>query len=230
MKGSLALILVLSAPFAFCQTESVTLKVSSSKSASGRKTGLESVKAIFPNKQADKHEAIKIYSNSESFTLRNRSGRLVWFSFTRPGIRGARVSIEADQAVFGALLYDQTLYVCAPESAQASLPVINKLLFSEVDPKPLTQAESLTVALLTAKCSNTLQVYGDPHASLGSAQDRMQGVAAPPVVSVTAMGTQVVFYAWSALPVGEISRWTMAFGPNNLAKVESISVAKTGPQ
>ena len=84
------------------------------------------------------------------------------------------------------------------------------------------------MALLFAKCSDTVQIYGDEQSSSEDAQRRMQAVAVPPVVKTLNGEISVVFYSWSALPVGEISKWSFLFRAEQIVSVRRDPVSETG--
>ena len=86
-----------------------------------------------------------------------------------------------------------------------SLPVINELL-SSAKAGSLRDTEAQSIALLMAKCSETLQVYGDPQRISESTQKRMQKVASPPTNRMVDGDISVEFYSWAALPNGKISK------------------------
>jgi hypothetical protein len=169
-------------------------------------------------------QKIRFYPGILKFVFRDEDGILTWFSYTNPPKDKKRISIEADQTSFGALLYRSTLYVCTPDQPQQSLPVINDLLAS-AHAGSLKEVEAQSIALLMAKCSATLQVYGDPQSTSESAQRRMQKVASPPVTTTVNGDIKVEFYSWSALPDGAISKWSFLFRANRLLTVGRIEVS-----
>ena len=168
---------------------------------------------------------IKFQPNPLRFVFEGQDGLLTWFSYTNPPSDRKRVFIEADQTAFGALLYKNTLYVCAPNRPQGSLAVINAFLAS-AKADPLSEAGAQSISLLTAKCSDALQIYGDPQASSESAQRRMQKVASPPLTTTMNGEIKVVFYSWSALPDDAISKWTFHFRENRLMSLDRIGISQ----
>ena len=105
-------------------------------------------------------------------------------------------------------------------------------LLSAISTESMTEAEARSLALLFAKCSDTLQIYGDDKPSFFSAeaQQKMEKVATPPVLENHNGNISVVFYSWSALPAGELSKWTFLFRGNEVVSVkrEPASVNPSG--
>jgi len=221
--------------FAFCtvatlglaQTRTETFTVISATSAAHSQFP-KHMRAVMSAEDDSEHIntlKIKFHPDFRSFAFNGRDGLLIWFSYTNPPRDKKRVSIEADQTSYGALLYGKTLYVCAPNRPQKSLPVINALLAS-AKAAPLSEADAQSISLLTAKCSDALQVYGDPEPSSESAQKRMQKVASPPVTTTANGDITVVFYSWSALPKDAISKWSFCFRGNRLWSVDRIGIVE----
>jgi hypothetical protein len=205
---------------AFAQTKAVTFTVITANSAA-HPPAPNHIRAILSSEDNSEHIdtlKIKFFPNSSQFVLRGEHGLLTWFSYTDPPTDKKKAFIEADQTSFGALLYRNTLYVCTPDRPQHSLPVINELLAS-AKADSLGEADAQSIALLMAKCSNTLQVYGDPQSTLKSAQERIQKVASPPATTTVNGDIKVEFYSWSALPDGAISKWTFLYRANRLLTV-----------
>ena len=227
MNIFLSLIIWCLASDAFAQTRSVTFTVITADSPA-RPHAPNHINALLSSKDDSEHInslKIKFYSNPSKFVLKGESGLLTWFSYTDPPTDKKKVCIEADQTSFGALIYRNTLYVCSPDRPQQSLPVINELLASaKVD--SLEESEAQSVALLMAKCSNTLQVYGDPQSTSESAQKRMQKMASPPSITTVNGDIKVEFYSWSALPDSAISKWSFTFHANRLLMVARTEVSK----
>ena len=105
-------------------------------------------------------------------------------------------------------------------------PVMNALL-SSVSSVSLTEAEARSIAFLFAKCSDTLQIYGDDKAAFISAeaQQQMEKIAKPPTSENRNGDISVVFYSWSALPAGEVSKWTFLFRGNEVVSVKREPVS-----
>ncbi len=189
------------------------------------------IRAVLPAEDNSEHLGtlkIKFYPEALDFVLNGKSGLLEWFSYTNPPKDKRRIFVEADQTSFGSLLYRNTLYVCQPGQPQQSLPVINQLLASTLSGS-LTKIDAQSVALMLAKCSDTLQVYGDPQSTSEPAQKRMQNIASPPVSTMVDQDVRVEFYSWSALPDGTISKWTFLFRANRLLTVTRTGVSKAAP-
>ena len=228
MKVSV-LLLCMMVPCAVAQTNSVELTV---VHADAPPKGVTSnrVKAVFPNGEGppvNKPRKIKYYPRPVPFEFRGAEGELTWFSYTNPPKDKNTFFVEADQPILGSLLYRGKLYVCSSSSAQSSIPVINALL-SSASSASLTEDEARSMALLFAKCSDTVQIYGDEQSSFEDAQKRMQNVAVPPVVRALNGEISVVLYSWSALPVGEISKWSFLFRAKEIVSVRRDPVSETG--
>jgi hypothetical protein len=226
MNFRVILLLCAFASSGFSQTKAVTFTVITDASAA-HSPAPEHIRAVLPMEDTSAHinsRKIRFYPGGSKFVFRNAEGLLTWFSYTSPPKNKKRVYIEADQTSFGALLYRNTLYVCTPDQPQQSLPVINALLAS-VHADSLNELEAQSVALLMAKCSDTLQVYGDPQSTSEAAQKQMQKVASPPITAAVNGDTKVEFYSWSTLPNGAISRWSFLFRANRLLTVDRVEVS-----
>lgn len=228
MKSWIILLMCLVAPAVFAQTDSVKLAVVRAETTGDEKMP-DYLEAILPKGQrseTDKSEKIKFYPRSVPVELRGRKGALVWFSFTNPPKDKKTFYVEADQNVFGSILFGHKLYVCSLLSIQSSVPVINEFL-ATLNSDPLTEDEGRSMALLFAKCSGTLEIYGEGKSS-EDVQKLMQKVAAPPVAAALNGGISVVFYSWSALPVSEVSKWTFHFQGKEIVSVTREPVSETG--
>jgi hypothetical protein len=100
-------------------------------------------------------------------------------------------------------------------------------LLSAISSESITEAEARSLAILFAKCSDTLQIYGDDKPSFFSAeaQQKMEKVAAPPASENHNGDISVVLYSWSALPAGEVSKWTFLFRGNEVVSVKREPVS-----
>ncbi len=227
MKLFTCLLLCLAATAGFAQDRVATFTVITDTSAA-HSSAPKRIRAVLAAQDDSEHIdslKIKFYPGASKFHLNGENGLLTWFSYTNPPKDKKRINVEADQTSFGSLLYRNTLYVCTPGHPQQSLPVINEFLKS-VDATPLTKADAQAVALLTAKCSDTLQVYGDIQSTSQSTQALMQKVASPPVTTMVDGDIHVEFYSWSALPDGAISKWSFLFRADRLAAIARTEVSK----
>lgn len=231
MKIPITLLLCFVGPSLLAQNKSVELTVVRPDTSvqSNFKSHLLAILPYGEEPRSSRSNKIKFYARPVPFELRGKQGMLTWFSYTNPPEDEGRFYTEADQPVLGSLLYEDKLYVCSSRSIQSSIPVVNELL-SSTGSEPLTKAEALSIALLFAKCSDTVQIYGDEKSSFFSeeAQEKMGKVAVPPVAKTVNGQIAVTFYSWSALPAGEVSKWSFSFQGNQLAKVrrEPISVPR----
>lgn len=225
--GMTLLLLVVGSPL-LAQNEAVELTVVRTKVLAQETSGSH-LKAIFPKgeePQTGESKQIKLYPRPVPFELRGVQGELTWFSYTNPPKDKRVIYTEADQTTFGSFLFRDHLYVCSWRSIQSSVPVMNALL-SSVSSESLTEAEARSLALLFAKCSDTLQIYGDDKPSFFSAeaQQKMEKVAAPPTSENHNGDISVVLYSWSALPAGEVSKWTFLFRGNEVVSVKREPVS-----
>lgn len=228
MKISLALFFCMTAASGFAQTDSAVLTVLSD-SAVADKHLPKRVNAILPKGErgnTDEFQKIRFYRQRLPFELKGANGVLAWFSYTNPPKDKRAIFVEADQTTFGSFLLRDRLYVCSLRSLQSSVPVMNALL-SSVSSVSLTEAEARSIAFLFAKCSDTLQIYGDDKAAFISAeaQQQMEKIAKPPTSENRNGDISVVFYSWSALPAGEVSKWTFLFRGNEVVSVKREPVS-----
>lgn len=207
------------------RTETFTIVTATSGTHSQYPKHIEAVLSAKDDSVHIDTRKIWFHPGSLRFAFEGQDGLLTWFSYTNPPSDRKRVYIEADQTAFGALLYKNTLYVCAPHRPQESIAVINALLAS-AKADPLSEADAQSISLLMAKCSDALQVYGDPQSSSKSAQKRMQKVASPPYTTTGNGEIRVEFYSWSALSDDAISKWTFHFRANRLLSLDRIGISQ----
>jgi len=227
VKISLVLFLCMAAS-GFGQTDSTELTVLRDSSVVDEHVP-KHLTAILPKGEqgnTEEFRKIRFYRQRLPFEFRGAKGVLVWFSYTNPPKDRRTVFVEADQTTFGSFLLQNHLYVCSFRSIQSSVPVMNALL-SSVSSAPLTEVEARSMALLFAKCSDTLQIYGDDKPSFLSteAQLKMEKVASPPASENHNGDISVVLYSWSALPAGEVSKWTFLFRGNEVVSVKREPVS-----
>ncbi|HYG98736.1 MAG TPA: hypothetical protein VD837_06355 [Terriglobales bacterium] len=177
------LLLIVTSPL-FAQTEAVELTVVHTNTLTGGDFD-HHLTAIFPKGEephTGESRKIRLYPRPVPFELRGVQGKLTWFSYTNPPEDSSVIYTEADQPTFGSFLLRDHLYVCSWRSIQSSVPVMNALL-SSVTSEPLTEPEVRSIALLFAKCSDTLQIFGDekPSFSSAEAQKQMEKIATPVV-------------------------------------------------
>jgi hypothetical protein len=216
------------ATLGLAQTKTETLTIITATSAAHSQYP-KHIRAVLSAKDDSVHidtRKIKFHPGPVKFAFEGQDGLLTWFSYTNPPRDRKRVFIEADQTAFGALLYRSTLYVCSPDRPQESMPVINALLASATA-SPLSETDAQSISLLTAKCSDALEIYGDPQSSSESAQRRLQKVASPPITTTANGEIKVVFYSWSALPDDAISKWTFRFRANRLLSLDRIALSES---
>jgi hypothetical protein len=207
----------------FAQTKTVTFTVVSAGSAAVS-SAPKHIRAVLSTEDDSEHVdtlKIRFYPGPSKFVVAGQEGLLTWFSYTNPPMDRKRVFVEADQTTFGGLLYENILYVCTPNQPQKSLAVINQLLAS-VGSSHLSASDAEAIALLLAKCSNTLQVFGDPQSTSEDAQRRMEKIASPPTSTRVDGEIHVDFYSWSALPTDAISKWSLVFNAHSLVKVDRV--------
>jgi hypothetical protein len=229
VKIAIILFLGLAAAAGVAQTDTVDLTVLRNNSADVKHIP-KHLEAILPSGMTgkpDESRQIEFFTQMIPFEFRGADGIVVWFSYRNPPKGKGWHHAEADQPTYGSFFYRRKLYVCSLGSIQSSIPVINELL-SSGNRSPLTEGEARSMALLFARCSETLQIYGDtPHIS-DEAREQLKGLASAPTARTVDGNVQVTFYSWSSFPVSRANKWSFVFRGTKIVSVDREPISNVG--